>query len=389
MTTVYLSPDADRLGTHVLIVGIGAYTHLIGGTDQADNPLCMEQLSSPAVSARAMINWFLGPILDAAAPGFRNQASPLLSLEALIASEQPEVVQSIDGPVPLDGGRLDEVRVAYERWRTRLIAHPGSTGIFYFCGHGLSATQQYALCQDLLCNEGVPYEKVFEIEGTLHSLCKEAADCDIHFWFDACRTIEPALLFGPGRPYPLRQLDPLKPSVERSHSLLQATGTGMPAFSKKEKPSRFTQALLNSLSGYAGASRPGNRWEVGSAELHKSVGAFLAAENKSAKRKQSCAHETWGEGNAIVELDGPPKVKLFLDLSPEAMKPHGQLFYQQCNGAAQKSVHQCSAGSLCVDIDAGYYNLGAEATQGQFQPKVYSNQMVSPPLWDHVFEVGP
>lgn len=388
MTTVYLNPVANRPGTHVLIVGIGAYTHLSGGTSEAADTRGMEQLSSPPVSAKAMIDWFLGPQIDTAAPGFKNQNSPLLSLEALIGSKTPESVVSLAGVVELDGASLDQVRDAYERWRLRLISQPGSTGIFYFCGHGMSAGVQYALCQDLLRNEGVPYDKAFDINSTLLSLSKEAAGCDIHFWFDACRAVSAELLLtNHGRPFGLREVPTTQATVERSHSFLQATGEGKLAFSKKGKPSRFTQALIKSLSGYAGASRPGNKWDVGSAELHKAVGVFLAAENKSSDRKQTCSHETWGEGNPIVELPGPPKVKLSLGLSPDAMKPHGQLFYQQCNGSAAKSIHQCNLGELNVEVDIGFYNLGAEAAQGQFQSTVFSNEMVAPPIYEHVFQV--
>lgn len=388
MTTVYLSPE-DKPGTHVLIVGVGAYTHLSGGTAPATKTLGMEQLSSPPVSAKAMVDWFVGPLINPASPGFRNAQSPLLSVEALIAAATPASVQGPEGTVALDGATLDQVRIAYGRWRARLIKHPGSTGIFYFCGHGLSAAKQYALCQDLLVYEGAPFEKAFDINATLTALGKEAVDCDIHFWFDACRAVSAELLLTVGgRPMGLTELPATDETVERSHSFLQATGEGKLAFSKKNKASRFTQALLTSLGGYAGESRPGNKWEVGSGELHKAVKAFLKEENKSADRKQSCAHDTWGEGLAIVQLSGPPKVKLSLDLSPKDMKAHGQLFYQRCDGAAQKSIHPCSLGGLQVDVEVGFYNLGAEAPAGQFSPLLFANEMVQPPLYDHTFEVG-
>jgi len=388
MTTVYLSTE-DKPGTHVLIVGIGAYTHLIGGAAPGTRTFGMEQLSSPPVSAKAMIDWFVGPLVAPESSGFRNVQSPLLSLEALIASDTPTSVQSPGGMVLLDGATLDQVRVAYGRWRDRLIKHPRSTGIFYFCGHGLSAAKQYALCQDFLAYEGAPFEKAFDINATLTGLGKEAVDSDIHFWFDACRAVSAEMLLSVGgRPMGLTALLATDETVERSHSFLQATGEGKLAFSKKNKVSRFTQALLNSLGGYAGESRPGNKWEISSNELHKAVSGFLKEENKSADRKQSCAHETWGEGAAIVQLLVPPRVKLSLDLSPTDMKAHGRLFYQRCDGEAHKRIHPCSLGALQVDVEIGFYNLGAEPTAGQFGPMQFVNEMVLPPLYDHTFEVG-
>ena len=169
MTTVYLAA-VGQPATHVFIVGVGSYTYAHGGVTPVANPRGLGQLTSPPVSAKAMIDWFLAPLLDPAAVGFRNPGAPLASVEALIAAPVPVEVQSPSGPATLDGATLDEVRAAFEKWRARVVAQPGSTGIFYFCGHGVTAGPQYLLCQDMLRNEGVPWEKAFSIDGTLTHL---------------------------------------------------------------------------------------------------------------------------------------------------------------------------------------------------------------------------
>ena len=270
-----------------------------------------------------------------------------------------------------------------------MVAQPGSTGIFYFCGHGVTAGPQYLLCQDMLRNEGVPWEKAFNVDGTLLTLSKEAPDCHIHFWIDACREVVAEILLSDGRPFPLRSTPANSETVERSHSLLQATGDSKLAFSKEGKTSRFTTALLTSLSGYAGSSKYGSPWRVDAAELASAVKALLGSENKTAERKQSSSFSDSGEGVAIVELLGPPKVKVSLDLAPDEMRPHAEIYLESCNGAADKAVHPCVDGAYVIEVSKGIYNLGAQSTSGTFTAAELANEFVDPPLYDHVFEVAP
>jgi len=77
-------------GTHVLIIGIGEYPHLIRGENEntaiAEG---MEQLDAPPISARAVAKWFLD--------NFENPERPLASLAmvfTLIRSPLPSPLAS-------------------------------------------------------------------------------------------------------------------------------------------------------------------------------------------------------------------------------------------------------------------------------------------------------
>jgi len=395
MTTVYLAADAPPIGTHVLVVGIGAYTHLNGGINPATNTRGLGQLTSPPISAKALIDWFLAPLHNPRpVAGFRNPVAPLASLEALIAAPQPISVSAPAGQEPahevtLDGATLQQVRDAFELWRTRLIAQPGNTGIFYFCGHGVSTGTQYALCQDLLRNEGVPWEMVFEVDGTLLSLGKEAPNCHVHFWIDACREVPAEILLTNQHPAPLRTSPLTNETVERSHSLLQATGAGRLAFAKENKTSRFTTALLKTLSGYAGSSKAGGPWQIDAFELANAVKELLKVENKSSERKQNSSFYDSGDGVPIIQLLGVPKVDLCLDLSPDAMREHGEIYLVPCDGASPVDVRPCIEGAYTKVVSKGVYNLGARSVTGHFQPARLTFEWVNPPFYDHIFEVAP
>lgn len=389
MTTVFQAALGTP-GTHVFVVGVGAYTHLLGGANPAQDTRGLGQLTSPPVSAKAVVDWFMAPQLNAGAVGFRNSERPLASVEALIAAPQPVHVAAQHGALTLGGATLDEIRDGFNRWRTRLLSQPGSTGIFYFCGHGLRAGVQYALCQDVLRDEGLPWEKAFDVDATLFALSKEAQDCHIHFWIDTCRQVAAEMFLRAGRPWPLRDAEATLPTVERSHSVLWAAGEGRPAFAKENQQSRFTRALLTSLSGFAGSQRYGSPWRVDAAELAAAVRELLRNENKTAERTQYSSFVDAGDGAAIVELQGPPRVKVSLDLAPEHMRVHGEIYIQPCGpGAGAIAVHPCAQGAYVAEVQKGIYNLGVQSPSGGFQSAVLSNEWVSPPIYDHTFEVTP
>lgn len=388
MTTVYINDQLGKPGTHVLIVGIETYPYLADGAMAQDETFGMGQLTSPAISAKAIASWFMGPLMDPARPGFQNATSPLASVEVLIGAKEKEAVETPAGDQRVDGAERSQVKAAFNAWKKRIVDEPGSTGIFYFCGHGISDGAQYALCQDILLDSGTAYEMAFDVDGTLYSLMRVAKDSHIHFWFDACRAPDANLMIRRSRPQPLLDIPATDPTVTRSTSFLQATEEGKLAFARKGAPARFTQAILNSFSGYAARSMPGNKWEASSTELYTATLAFLKVDNKSASNRQNCSHECSGEGAAIIELTAPPKVRLVLDLKPDNMRPHGQLSYKPSGAPDPKTMHQCSAGLLSAEVNLGVYELGAEAKEGQFAPKVMEMQFVMPPVYDFTFEVG-
>jgi hypothetical protein len=49
----------DGPATHALVIGVGAYPHLIGGTGRTKYNDGMGQLTSPPISARLFASWLM------------------------------------------------------------------------------------------------------------------------------------------------------------------------------------------------------------------------------------------------------------------------------------------------------------------------------------------
>ena len=76
---IYEDAGISGPATHLLVIAVGAYPHLIGGsaatTPDHDG---MRQLTSPPYSARGLVNWFLGE-------PYNNPDKPLASIAMLIS----------------------------------------------------------------------------------------------------------------------------------------------------------------------------------------------------------------------------------------------------------------------------------------------------------------
>ncbi len=68
--------------THALVIGVGAYPHLNGGTEKrTDQHDGMEQLTSPPISARAFASWLMSE--------FHHPDKPLASVALLVSGANP------------------------------------------------------------------------------------------------------------------------------------------------------------------------------------------------------------------------------------------------------------------------------------------------------------
>ena len=84
----------------------------------------------------------------------------------------------------------------------------------------------------------------------------------------------------------------LKPPVNSSRTVLHAAGEGALAYSRVGEVSRFTQALLHSISGFAGTQIPGQQlWTITGADIYRSVNQVLAADKLAQAVEQLASAE--------------------------------------------------------------------------------------------------
>jgi TIR domain/Caspase domain len=286
MTTVFVEGggvDTAIPGTHVFIIGIGSYPHLLGGIENlVDDPMGLGQLTAPPISARALCDWFLARRLNASTKvGFNNPEVPLASVEVLLS---PAGTYSLPDGTDVEVALATKANIkrGFSAWYERLKACSESIGVLYFCGHGVMVANQYLLAADFGANRLDPWSDAFDISLTLRALEREIRG-PLYFFVDACRQIPRTLALSLGaNPLPLLTVRLDKP-VNASHLFLQASGEGALAYSRPGQVSRFTGALLQSLSGFAGRKVSGQElWAVNGDDIYRSVNQIMADDKLSA-----------------------------------------------------------------------------------------------------------
>jgi len=386
MTKVYERNPPAGPGVHVLAVGVGKYPHLIGGNGATTaNPIGLGQLSSPPVSVKAVVDWFLGS-LNGAATAFSNGATPLASVEALASAATPVSVNTPGGAIELEPATKDNVQAAFEAWLARVAADESSIGVFYFCGHGVVVADHYLLLEDFGKSNAVPWEKAFDMSNTMRAVERDVKGA-LYFFIDACREVSKdiALTLG-ANPSSLKVVDLKRPVLRSSSSLIEATGETKLAFAVEGKVSRFTDALLTAMSGYCGIKGPGSAtWDVDGETLAGAVRKLLERANKSAKRRQVSDQTISGDSVPLLRLTKAPMVKVELDLTPEQMRALSKLYLLSAKGV--RSDHVGANGAFVIDVPRGMYSVGATALGEQFDDLLYEDQDLIPPWYPFTMEV--
>lgn len=250
--------------THALVVGVGDYPHLPGGSSgiKAKLPAGMRPLSSPPVSARAFSDWLIRD--------FNNPVRPLASVELLVNSapsdyQPPERLGVPQQPGQSGAATLKAISDAAVRWKARGNIHPDSLLIFYFCGHGLSQGSEFAVvANDYGANEGLPLAGLIDVKAFLIGMndCAAREQC---YFIDACRTADASLIdvghYGESLVQKIAA-----PTVGLAQSVYYSTLGGEVAHGRQNEVSVYTQALLRSLGGL-GASNTRGRWWVNTTRL--------------------------------------------------------------------------------------------------------------------------
>jgi len=389
MTTIYERTPQVGPGVHVLAIGVGRYPHLIEGSGPlTGNPLGLAQLSSPPVSVKAVIDWFLAPLMTQGATGFANPDTPLGSVEGLASADTPVAVSATTGVVTLAPATRENIQEAFERWLARLTSDDANIGVFYFCGHGIMVADHYLLAEDFGKSNAVPWEKAFDMSNTLRAVERDAKGA-LFFFVDACRELskDVALTLG-ANPLALKAVDLKKPVLRTSTSLIEATGEGKLAFAVEGKVSRFTEALLTAMSGYCGVRGPGSpTWDVDGETIASAVRKLLEKGNKTAKRRQVSDQTIGGESVPLLRLQAPPRVKVELDLIPEPMRALARMYLLSAKGV--QHVHDGAAGAFVTEVPRGMYVVGAKALAKEFKDLMFEDQDLIPPVFGLTMQAQP
>src|SRR5439155_3247740 len=229
-------------GTHALVIGIGRYDWLVGGTKpKFKGAEGMRQLTSPPASARAFATWLLQT--------YDNPQTPLASLELLISDGQSQLFNDGASDLAVEPATFANVSGRINDWANR-GANEHDLLLFFFSGHGISAgAQTTLLCEDFGSNELAPLSHSIDFTKLHLGLDRIPARRQC-FFLDACRVATATFL----QTYDYYGQPVIEPTAAhnpdpRLEAVFRSTLAGQGAYGRPGRASYFTDALLRSFEG--------------------------------------------------------------------------------------------------------------------------------------------
>jgi hypothetical protein len=355
MTLILDNPIQGR-ATHALVVGVGGYDHLPGGDREMPGVkgFGLGQLTSPPRSAQAFASFLTTSRVH-------DWAAPLSTVDLLISTApRDDEFTGTSGQYERPSRQL--IQDAFDRWWDRCDAGGGAnTAIFYFCGHGLQATNQVLLASDFGAT-GNPWMQAFDFNKTRQAFRANRAETQI-FLVDACREVKTPTVEVPDPAAPALR-EPERRQVEHcEHDLtIQATAPTKRAYGPERGVSYFTQALLQAFAGSAAGNQNGTWW-VRSDLVASRIGELLRLAGGTEQRPVT----TTQTPVTLYRLDGVPTFSLVFGCKPAEATRKAELAYTQYGDGPRQQRPRRMAVPWKLTVPAGIYLLEATFPDGAFQ----------------------
>jgi hypothetical protein len=380
--TVLLDDGSAQPGTHLLLIGVGSYPHLNGGSAPPaklfQRHMNMGQLSSPPLSAMEFALWFVDP-----AAGFNNPERPLRSLAMLCSAPQAlEWSPAAGAKQAVAPATMANATQAITDWIARASRHEENLALLYFCGHGLSfgETQNSLLLEDFGSNALKPMGHAIAFDELRMGLMQQcAARYQCHF-IDACRTL-------PSRDFVDQYGTDTGDAVvagglskklrNKVAPVFFATGLASAAYGLADQASLFAQGMLRSFRG-VGSRDADDHWDV-------NVPAMAEGINKGVEslsfqtQPQYCQPRDTGQPLLLHRLRSEPEVIVKVSTRDDTLMTKAVLACTSV-ATAKRQQREPHAVPWWVPLPLGAYNFEALAADnlanilGQ-----RSNKHVSPP----------
>ncbi|MET9633786.1 caspase family protein [Lentzea sp. NPDC006480] len=316
MTTV-IDRGTDGPRTHALVIGVGLYPHCRNDIHDGPDAALARQfttLTAPPLSALEVTRWLLAEQLD-------EETAPLGSIELLVSGNADQTVTTPDGTVTVDSPTYPAVEAAFDRWRSRCDANEGNVAFFFFSGHGCAKGKQYLPLEDVGRRPGSFFSDAIELDSLVHGMGRNRASVQTYF-IDACRMV-PAELLDKYEINARSLLDSHLVTARRDAPVVYSTVSGEVARAVEGRPSPFTEAMLQALSGSA-AAQPNGRWEVTTDRLVSAINR-IRAWHGDPEQLTEYGLGTQVTGRTIRRLKGMPQVPFRLGCNPREALLEAQL----------------------------------------------------------------
>jgi hypothetical protein len=349
--------------THAIVIGVGAYPHLVGGKRGQLTPSNegMGQLTSPGPSARAVADWLISNLND--------ENKPLATVALLLSEAKPERYRN-----PRSGREhavkpavMANVKPAVREWKDR--AQDDDRVLFYFCGHGIAAGTRASL---LLADFGEEKDDVLAgaidftrlLQGLEH--CKARQQC---FFIDACRANSETALGAEGyMGNPIVKPDafslPVPAPPPRIAPVYYSTVLGQDAYGIPGARSPFTDSLLRSLAG-AGSDRREGDWRVSTTGLQGALDFLMAQAFPPGSPRAQVPNSNSLSTFYFHYLAAEPEATVFVSCRPNEATGLAELAYQS-EGAAAQARPGPSSEAWELALVAGDYEFSAHFPGGGY-----------------------
>jgi DNA-directed RNA polymerase omega subunit len=253
----YVNPDAGRVGTYAIVIGVSEYPHLAGGAAPAPETYELGQLTVSALTAYRFFERMIGGF-------YRYRPAPLSKCWLLLSPTPAELAfePRLAGHV---AATMENCVKAIEAWFATLqllsaSETRGSRTVFFFSGHGVESNKGriMLLPNDYLRPPARNVNEALDAMNLWKGLDEVPRGEDL-FFVDACRINPPGMSELELTPRAIlnERRKPLNPG--RLAPILYAASRGSAAWqppNPKDGISCYGQALINELSRQGDPSWP-------------------------------------------------------------------------------------------------------------------------------------
>lgn len=347
-----LAPDdgSSEPRTHALVIGVGGYRHLQGGSEEHDQLLdhvgLLGQLTSPAHSALAVAEWLRHSTT--------RLHKPLGSLDLLLSVAPGQHLELPQDLAP--GASREQIESAYNGWRDRCDRNAHNVALFYYCGHGLQKGEHFLLAEDFGANKNNPWLGAFDFDTTrlAFNACTARTQC---FFVDACRKITSGMMQSKPQVTGLETVNHTQGDCE--HSLVaRAAARNEEAFGPPGGVSYFAQALLRAFQG-AAARQSDSGWLVETSGIAAHLNDILQMMGRTGSVPCMANKRA-----PLVEVD-VPLVPIELSCRPDAANEVAKLSWWSV--ADSKHPEERDRGPWSFQVKPGQYRAAASFEDPRFQ----------------------
>ena len=357
--------------THAIVVGVGDYPHLLGGSGKLsiDNG-GMGQLTSPPLSAHTFAAWLIR--------SFHNPNKPLGSVSLLVSDQIPGAfVNPATGQAHVTmAATADNIVAAIEDWKLRGDEHPENMLIFYFCGHGSTAgTETSLLASDFGANANNSLDGAIDLRPLILGLNQCAASEQV-FFIDACRGSSEALIAAQSTGRLViqpRTRDSTWP-VLRS-STFYATSIGDGAYGLPGRPTFFTSALIEAFNQLAADNEEGD-WRINTHRMAEALDHLLVRQRSSFPGLVQMPEFNDRSKIHLHYLQSPPEALVYLRCDPPSELHMADITYAR-DGGGPVDIPRPAPGAAETELRlaSGSYEFSASLPG---RTSTISNYYVSP-----------